>query len=56
MERCMMDVSLLSKFVGFSKFRIRRHLKPKVWNKLSPEVKAKYAEAFECTMDQLVNL
>lgn len=56
MVRCVMDEGLLSKFVGFSKFRIRRHMKPKVWNKLSNEVKQKYATAFECTMEQLVNL
>jgi hypothetical protein len=40
-----MDLALLSKTTGFSKWRIRRHFKPAVHARLGDRVLARYAEA-----------
>lgn len=48
-----MDLSLLSQTTGFFKWRIRRHLKPPVYAKLSNKVLAKYAQALEIDIDEL---
>lgn len=53
MEMCIMDIKLLSQFTGIAKWRIRRHMKPSVFNKLSEKVLKKYADAFEVSMDEL---
>ena len=53
MERCMMNVSLLSQYTGISKLKVRKHLKPSGFQKLSPEELALYAEAFNLTPEQL---
>ncbi len=47
MEKNIMDMKLLSQYTGISKCRIRRHLKPKNFEKLDEEQLARYAEAFE---------
>jgi hypothetical protein len=46
MNKCLMDISLLASYTGFSRFRIRRHFKPSIFNKLSQEKIDKYIYAF----------
>lgn len=48
-----MDLSLLAQTTGFFKWRIRRHLKPLVYAKLSNRVLAKYAQALEIDINEL---
>lgn len=55
MEKNLMDVALLSAYTGFWKCTIRRHFKPKVFAKLSDKKLAKYALAFDLSVDQLKN-
>ena len=55
METCIMDVKLLSEFVGIAKWRIRRHMKPSVFKKLSKKILQQYADAFEITIEQLTD-
>ncbi len=50
MTRSMMDVGLLASYAGLCRWRVRRHLKPKAFNKLSAEIKARYAEIFGVSM------
>ena len=45
MFRQRMDVVLLSQTTGYFKWRVRRHLKPGAFRKLSASVRACYAEA-----------
>jgi len=45
MFRQRMDVVLLSQTTGYFKWRVRRHLKPGAFRKLSASMRARYAEA-----------
>ncbi len=56
MEKQMMDIKMLSGYVGFWPFKIRRHLKPKHFKKLSQYKLKKYANAFQISIEQLIKL
>lgn len=43
---CLMDVKILSMYTGFSRFKVKRHCKPKHFDKLSDQQLEKYAYAF----------
>ncbi len=55
MEKNIMDLKLLSGYTGISKWRIKRHLKPKNFNRLDDKTLAQYASAFETTVSSLKN-
>ena len=55
MESNRMDLAILSSYVGMWKWRVKRHFKPNVFDKLSNKVLAKYAEVFEITPEELKN-
>lgn len=55
MELRLMDVSILSQYVGFCKWRVKRHFKPTVFKKLSNKIVQKYADVFEIDIEQLKN-
>jgi len=48
-----MDVKLLSEYSGFSKHRIRRHLKPDVFLGLNRKILEVYAWLFKISMEEL---
>lgn len=50
-----MDLSLLAQYVGMTKWRVKRHLKPKVFNKLSDKILLRYCDVFGTTPDELRN-
>lgn len=56
LENNLMDVSLLAKYMGFWKFKVKRHLKPKYFNKLKDEVLEKYAEVFVISKQELLDI
>jgi hypothetical protein len=51
-----MDVALLSQVSGIWQWRIRRHLQPQRFNKLSAKLLESYAEALGLTADQIQKL
>jgi len=53
MIKNQMDPGLLSKYVSIAKWRVKRHLKPKVFNGLSHSTLSKYAELFEISVNEL---
>ncbi|GGX25103.1 hypothetical protein [Aquimarina muelleri] len=53
MELHKMDIGILASYVGLWQWRVKRHLKPKVFCKLSQKMLQKYADVFEITIDQL---
>ncbi len=55
MELNLMDFTVLSGYTGFWKWQIRRHLKPRVFNKLKDSRLKRYADAFGISIDELRN-
>ncbi|MES2732803.1 MAG: hypothetical protein V4714_13700 [Bacteroidota bacterium] len=53
MELKLMDTAILSAYTGFWQWRIKRHLKPAIFQKLSPKALEKYAEVFEVSVENL---
>ncbi|MDR3213588.1 MAG: hypothetical protein LBT71_06705 [Azoarcus sp.] len=47
MYRARMDVSLLAQATGLWRWRVRRHLRPAVFARLSPVLRARYAAALD---------
>ena len=56
MEKTIMDASLLAKYTGFWKWTVKKHLKPKGFNKLSKEALQKYADIFDLTVEELKDI
>ncbi|MBU0680783.1 MAG: hypothetical protein KKD73_05110 [Proteobacteria bacterium] len=48
-----MDPALLAKFMGIARWRVKRHLKPRVFSKLRPQLLAGYAALFKIREDEL---
>jgi hypothetical protein len=55
MHKCLMEVSLLAKYVGKWQWQVKRHMKPAGFNKLSPDMLKKYAQAFNITVEELTS-
>ena len=56
MELHKMDLPILASYVGIWKWRVKRHFKPQVFNKLSLKMLQKYADVFQISMDELKQL
>lgn len=56
MEIRQMDIKLLSDYVGQARWRTLRHLKPSVFDRLSPNVLERYARIFKVSVDDLRRL
>ena len=55
MEKILMEVPMLAAYMDISKWRVKRHMKQRVFQKLKPETLAKYAEIFGITVAELTN-
>jgi len=56
MELNKMDIPILASYVGFWLWRVKRHFKVKVFNKLSEKILKKYADLFEISINQLKDI
>jgi hypothetical protein len=56
MELHKMDLPILASYVGLWKWRVKRHFKPKNFNRLSMNMLQKYADVFEISTDQLKDI
>ena len=56
MELNKMDMNILTSYVGFFRWQVKRHFKPRVFNKLSDKKLQKYADAFDITIDELKSM
>jgi len=56
MEMSIMDIRLLSNYTGFSRWKIKRHLKPSVFEKLDTATLEIYAEAFRISVEELTDI
>ncbi|KRB54740.1 hypothetical protein [Flavobacterium sp. Root186] len=55
MEVNKMDLTILSSYVGLWKWRVKRHFKPEVFDKLNDKILKKYADTFEVSVEELKN-
>jgi len=55
MEKTLMEIPILADYMEMGKWRIRKHMKPKGFNKLKPEILEKYASIFGISVDALKN-
>jgi len=55
MEVNKMDLNILSSYVGFWKWRVKRHFKPNVFAKLNDKILKKYADTFGVSIEELKN-
>lgn len=53
MYNCRMDLPLLAQVTGFFKWRVRRHFNPVIFQRLSPALLSRYAEALGITVEVL---
>ncbi len=51
-----MDLIVLAQSMGLFQWRVKRHLKPKVFKKLSPTLLARYSEALGLSVESLKQL
>lgn len=56
MELKLMDFTILSSYTGFYIWTIKRHLKPKIFNKLSEKTLKLYAETFDINIEKLKDI
>ena len=55
MEKNIMDIGLLAKYMGVWRWTVKKHMKPKHFNKLTDEQLAQYAEIFNISVKQLTD-
>lgn len=53
MARCQMDVGLLAGYAQLARWRVKRHLRPAIYRRLKPELRARYARIFGVAAEQL---
>jgi hypothetical protein len=53
MDRRQMTPDILGKTAGTAVFRVKRHLRPEVFDKLKDSVLERYAQALAITMEEL---
>jgi len=56
MARNLMDLPLLAQYMGIMRWRVKRHLKPKVFNNLSQDIIKRYALLLKVTTEQLKDI
>jgi hypothetical protein len=56
MELNIMDLPILANYMDLPKWKVRRHLKMRVFKKLNSEMLSKYAEALNITAKDLVDM
>ena len=53
MNKYLMDAKVLAQYVGLPRWRVKQHLKPRVFNSLDDETLKRYASFFKITVEQL---
>lgn len=56
MEKSFMDVPMVAAYLNFSKWKVKRHMKYRVFLKLKPDVLKKYEDLFEVSAEEFTNL
>lgn len=55
-EKNIMDTGLVAKYMGIWRWKVKKHLKPHNFAKLSDDMLEKYAKVFSISKDELVDV
>lgn len=55
MQKSLMELPLLAKYVGKWQWQVKRHFKPSVFNDMDASLLQKYADIFSITVEELKN-
>ena len=55
-EKNIMDTKLVASYMGIWRWKVKRHMKPSVFIKLSDEIINKYADVFGVTPEQMKDI
>ena len=53
MQKCLTDIKTLALYTGLSTWKVKRHLKPRVFSRLNDKSLKRYADFFQISIDQL---
>jgi hypothetical protein len=56
MYACRMDLQTLARSTGFFQWRIKRHFKPEIFNKLSSDILTRYGDTLGISIEKLCKL
>lgn len=56
MEKRLMDMTTITAYTGFWGWQVKRHMKPAVFKKLSDKKIKRYAEAFNVSVEDFINM
>jgi hypothetical protein len=56
MARNQMDVGLLAQYMGIMRWRVKRHLKLRIFKKLNQNLLSRYASLLKVTVEQLQDI
>ena len=56
MAKNQMDVALLAQYTGFFRWRIKRHLNPRVFDRLKEPLLERYASLFKISVEKLTDI
>jgi hypothetical protein len=52
----LMDVALLAQYMGIMRWRVKRHLRPRIFRKLKADLLDRYAALLKVTVEQLKDI
>ena len=55
-EKNIMDTGLVAKYMGIRKWKVKKHLNPKKFAKLSNDILDKYANVFSISKEELIDI
>lgn len=55
MQKNLMELALLAKYVGKWQWQVKKHFKPSVFNNMDASLLKKYADVFSITVEELKN-
>ncbi len=53
MVKNMMNERLLANYVGYSAWKVKQHLKPRVFDRLGPDILERYGDVLEISIEEL---
>lgn len=56
MAHKLMDVKVLAEYVGFPRWKVKRHLRPHIFKNLDHDILGRYAEILGITTEQLMEV